>query len=92
MGLPQQQRPGRRNKRDGGKESGIQEGRVLVGDEFWVHQAPSSSSRTQGEGGGFLPTALSAAGPLGWIGLWILQGSRPTMGLPQQQGPGGRAE
>jgi hypothetical protein len=34
----------------------------------------------------FLPTALSAAVPLGWIGIWTLHGSIPTRGLPQQQG------
>jgi hypothetical protein len=35
-------------------------------------------------------TALSAMGPLGWLRLWFLHGSRPTRNLPQQQGPGGR--
>jgi hypothetical protein len=29
-------------------------------------------------------------GPLGWLRLWFLHGSRPTRNLPQQQGPGGR--
>ena len=38
------------------------------------------------------PTALSAAGPLGWIGIWSLHGSRQARGLPQQQGPVRRGE
>ena len=38
----------------------------------------------------FLPTAVSAAGPLGWVRISSLLRSRPTRGLPQQQGPGGR--
>jgi hypothetical protein len=61
---------------------------VWVGDGSGVHQAPSSSSRTQGGGGGFLPTALSAAGSLGCIGVWSLNGTRPTRSLPQQQRSG----
>ena len=35
-------------------------------------------------------TALSAEGAVGWIGIWNLHRSRPTRGLSQQQGPGGR--
>jgi hypothetical protein len=34
---------------------------------------------------------LSAAGPLRCIRIWGLQGSRPTRGLPQQEGPRERA-
>ena len=37
--------------------------------------------------GAFLPTALSAVVPLGWVGIWSLHGSRATRGLPQQQRP-----
>lgn len=39
-------------------------------------------------GGQFLPTALSVVDHLGDIGIRGLHGSRPTRGLPQQQGPG----
>jgi hypothetical protein len=50
-----------------------------VGDGSQLHQNPSSSSGTGG--GEFLQTALSAAGPVEWIGIWCLQGSRPTRSL-----------
>lgn len=36
----------------------------------------------------FLPTALSAAGPLRWIAMCSVHKSRPIRRLPQQQGPG----
>ena len=69
-GLPHQQGPGRR--------SGI-DGREVVDNEVLSHhQAPSSSCNTQGGVGGvgeFLPTALSAESPLGWIRIWSLHGS-----------------
>jgi hypothetical protein len=35
-------------------------------------------------------TALRAVGPLRWIRIWSLHRSRPTRGLSQQKGPGGR--
>jgi hypothetical protein len=35
-------------------------------------------------------TALSAVVPLGCIGIWNLQGVRPTRCLPQHEGIGGR--
>jgi hypothetical protein len=39
--------------------------------------------------GGLQTTALSTAGPLGWIRIWSLHRNRLTRGLPQQQGLGG---
>lgn len=41
-----------RGGRDGCEESVIRRARVLVGDGSPAHQAPNSSSRTQGWGGG----------------------------------------
>jgi hypothetical protein len=79
-GLSQQKGPGRKGvvfERTGG----------LVGHGSQVHQAPSSRSGTWGQGT-VLQTALSAVGPLGWIGIWCLHKSRPNRGLPQQKGPG----
>lgn len=63
---------------------------VLVVDGSIVHQASRSSSGTQ-RMGVFLATVLSAVGPLEWIGLWSLHGSRLTMSLPQKQVSGRRS-
>jgi hypothetical protein len=37
-------------------------------------------------------TALSAAGPLGWIGIWCLHGSRPKRSMDQVVGVRGVEE
>jgi hypothetical protein len=36
--------------------------------------------------GDFLPTALSAVDPLGWIVIWCIHESGPTRSMPQQKG------
>jgi hypothetical protein len=68
-----------------------------VGGFWWVMdpESPRSPAAALGLGvglSGLLPTALSAASPLGWIGIWSLHGSRRNRGLPQQQGPGRRGK
>ena len=61
-----------------------------VGDGSRVYQAPKSKVWDLGVfEGGFLPTALSAVGPLGWIRIWCLHWSRPVKCLLQQKGLGG---
>ena len=54
------------------------------GQGFWWGMGPKSTrlpavAPELGRGGRlFLPTAVSAAYPLGLIGIWYLQGTRPT--------------
>jgi hypothetical protein len=64
----------------------------VKGSEYTRITAGALGLREGGVGMGdlFLPTALSAAGPLGCIGIWSLQGNRSTRGLPQLQGQGRR--
>lgn len=53
---------------------------------------PEDSSGTREGGVWFLPAALCAVDPLGWVRIRCLQGSRPASNLPQKKRLGRRAE
>lgn len=55
------------------------------GSEFpWL----SGAALGQQRGRGFLTTALSTEGPLGWVRIWCPHWSGPARSLPQKKGQG----
>jgi hypothetical protein len=66
-------------------------GKVFEREAFrWVMvlSLPVSQQQLQ-ESGWVLTNCSECKSPLGWVGIWSLHRSRPTMDLTQQQGPGG---